>query len=129
MLSMRFVSKKKRESFYWGIPKHLTVIDVKQGERPTIEDKTVVKSALEIVDHVLRSSGVKKYKIVYFEDWTDTVSMYIDELDELFEKYPECEAVGGLDENLECLEKKTGKKFVLLYVWGGPTSVVAEVLE
>ena len=128
MLSMRFVNKKKRESFDWGMPKHLTEIWVEQGEKPTIGDETIVKNALEIVDGVLKGSGVKKYRIVYFEDASDTVPMYIDELGELFDKYPEC--IGnGLDEELECLEKKTGKKYVLLYIKNLPASVVAEVLE
>jgi len=124
---MVFVKRKKRESFDWNMLKHLTIIDVEQGERPTIEDKTIVRNALEIVDHVLRSSGVKKYKIVYFEDNSDTVPIHIDELADLFDKYPECLG-GGLDEELECLEKKTGKKYVLLYIRNTLTSVVAEIL-
>jgi len=125
---MRFVSRKKRESFGWGLPSHLTTIHVEQGKKPTIDDTTIVKNALEIVDSVLRSSGVKKYRVVYFEDWSNTVPMYIDELHELYNMYPECIG-GGFDEELECLEEKTGKKYVLLYIENVPATVAAEVLE
>jgi hypothetical protein len=125
---MRFVNKKKRESFDWGMPKHLTEIWVRQGEKPTIGDETIVKNALEIVDSVLKGSGVKKYRVVYFEDVSNTVPAYIDELGELFDKHPECVG-GGFDEELECLEKKAGKKYVLLYIENLPASVAVEVLE
>jgi hypothetical protein len=125
---MRFVNKKKRESFDWGIPKHLTVIHVEQEGKPIIEDTTIVKNALSIVDHVLKSSGVKKYKIVYFVDWSDTVPMDIDEVGDDIEKHG-CIGVGGFDAELVCLEEKTGKKYVLLYIESLPAGVVAEVLE
>ena len=128
MLSMRFVNKKKKESFDWGIPKHLTVIRVEQEGKPTIEDTTVVKNALSIVDHVLKSSGIEKYKIVYFEDLSDTVPLSIEEVDDDLEKYG-CLGVGGFDEELECLEKKTGRKFVLLYIENIPATIAAEVLQ
>ena len=54
-----FVSRKKKESIDWSMSKHLTTIWVEQGEKPTIEDTIIVKNALSIVDHVLKSSGVK----------------------------------------------------------------------
>ena len=110
------------------MPKHLTVIHVEQMERPAIEDTTIVKNALSIVDHVLKSSGVKKYKIVYFVDWSNTVPMDIDEVGDDIEKHG-CIGVGGFDAELACLEEKTGKKYVLLYIEGLPAAVAAEVLE
>jgi hypothetical protein len=125
---MRFVSRKKRESFDWGIPKHLTVFHVEQMGRPTIEDTTIVKNALSIVDHVLKSSGIKKYRLVFFEDWSNTVPLSIDEVSDEMERHG-CLGVGGFDEELACLEEKTGKKYVLLYVEGIPATVAAEVLE
>uniref|UniRef100_A0A7J2U5K1 Uncharacterized protein n=1 Tax=Ignisphaera aggregans TaxID=334771 RepID=A0A7J2U5K1_9CREN len=125
---MSFVSRKKKESIDWSMPKHLTEIWVKQKEKPTIEDTIIVKNALSIVDHVLKSSGVKKYKIVYFVDWSNTVPLDIDEVSDDMEKYG-CLGIGGFDEELECLEEKTGKKYVLLYIENVPATVAAEVLE
>jgi hypothetical protein len=52
----------------------------------------------------------------------------IDKLEELLKKYPECEEIESFDEQVECLERKTGRKYAMVAL-DLDNFAVAEILE
>ncbi len=69
---------------------------------------------------------IKTMLVVFHQD-NPQFGSRIDELEELFEKHPECEELESFDKQLACLEEKTGKKYVLA-VFDLGVYAVAEVL-
>jgi hypothetical protein len=130
---MKFVRRKNSFGDAWR-QSHVTIIDLELDEiiktegKPAITEEEVTRAEgkeVELLKGFLDAWGISNYRIVYHE--TGINDIRVDEISDLFDKYPECEAIGGFDENLACLEEKTGKKYVLLYL--GPGSLaVAEIL-
>jgi hypothetical protein len=133
---VKFVKRKKSGLGDEWRHAHVTVINVnvKTEGKPVIPGEAFDKiDEAKLLEHYMRQLGVHNYRIVYHETLAREkrgaypLEVKVDELEELFDKYPECEAIGGFDENLACLEEKTGKKFVLLYLEPGRVAV-AEIL-
>jgi hypothetical protein len=126
---MKFVKRKESFGDAWR-QAHVTIIDLELDEiiktegKPAIpkEEATRVRGReVELLKGFLNAWGISNYRIVYHE--TGINDIRVDEISELFDKYPECEAIGSFDENLACLEEKTGKKYVLLYLGPGNLAV------
>jgi len=133
---VKFVKRKKSDFGDAWRHAHVTVIDVdvKTEGKPIIPEEAFDKiDEAELLRHYMKQLGIYNYRIVFHETFAREkggaypLEVKVDELEDLFDKYPECEAIGGFDENLECLEEKTGKKFVLLYMGPGRVAV-AEIL-
>jgi len=112
---------------------HVTIVDftgfkVETEGKPAVPEKVAWQiDEVEVLKALLKSWGVGKYRIVFHQD-NPQFGPLIDELEELFEKHPECEAIGGFDEQLACLEEKTGKRYVLA-VFDLGVYAVAEILQ
>jgi hypothetical protein len=127
---LKFVKRKRSDLADAWRQAHVTLIDIdiRTTEKPAIPEQTIIKAEgreVELLKSFLDAWGISNYKIVYHE--TGINDIRVDEISDLFDQYPECEGIGGFNENLACLEEKTGKKYVLLYL--GPGSLaVAEIL-
>jgi hypothetical protein len=129
---MRFVKRKKSDLGDAWRHAHATVVDftgfkVETVGEPAVPEKVAWQiDEVEVLKALLKSWGVGRYRIVFHQD-NPQFGPRIDELEELFEKYPECRDLDGIDEQLACLEEKTGKKYVLA-VFDLGVYAVAEVL-
>jgi hypothetical protein len=116
---MIFVKKKKSQSLDEWIQTHLAYIYFTERGRK----RRGARDIYETLRGYLKAHGIDNYKIIYHESYCDIL---IDDVTDLLEEYPECN-VGDLDDNLACLEEKTGKKYVLA-VFDLGVNAVAEVL-
>jgi hypothetical protein len=130
---MKFVKSKKSNVGDAWRQMHVTIVDligyrIETFGKPAVpEDIAWVKTnEVELLKAFLKSWGVDKYDIVFYQEDPRRFPI-IDKLEELFEKYPECEEIDSVAEQLACLERKTGKKYVLLFLDLG-SYAVAEIL-
>jgi hypothetical protein len=129
---MKFIKSKKSGLGDAWRHAHVTIVDftgfkVETEGKPAVPEKVAWQiNEIEVVKALMKSWGVDKYKIVFYQD-NPQFGPRIDELEELFEKHPECRDLDGIDKELACLEEKTGKKYVLA-VFDLGVYAVAEVL-
>jgi len=130
---MRFVKSKKNSLGDAWRHVHVTIIDLSRLKietegKPAVPENVAWQQIdeVKVLEAFLKSWGVDKYRIVFHQD-DPQFGPNIDELRELFEKHPECREPTGFDEQLACLEEKTGKKYVLA-VFDLGVNAVAEVL-
>jgi hypothetical protein len=129
---MKFIKSKKSGLCDAWRQAHVTIVDftgfkVKTEGKPAVPEKVAWQiNEVEVLKALLKSWGVGKYRIVFHQD-NPQFGPRINELRELFEKHPECREPAGFDEQLACLEEKTGKKYVLA-VFDLGVNAVAEIL-
>jgi hypothetical protein len=123
--------KRKKESIDWSVPKHLTEIRIKNVGEAGINQMNLEKRVTELVDFIMKSAGIKNYRIVWLEEFTET-NEYVLRTYEL-PSWDEIEAIGcGKVETVEvltCLEKKLGKKYLAINFVDIPAYVVVEIQQ
>jgi len=117
---MIFVKKKKSQSPDEWMQTHLAYIYFTERGRKRRGSRDIY----ETLRGYLKAHDIDNYKIIYHESYGDIL---IDDVTDLLEEYPECN-VGDLDDNLACLEEKTGKEYFIAYL--EPEEIIAvEVIE
>jgi len=123
--------KRKKASFDWSMPKHLTTIQVKEYGRERLGKPSIYQESLEVhvyqlVSAITKLAGIKNYRIVYLEEDGDALINELPPWDEI-EKMGCAET--DLYDVLDCLEKKLGKEYIAITFTDIPAYAVVETQQ